>query len=52
MSKDVQHTQQQMDHHANQGNPNSREYKDAMDNHANQMNPNNSAYESSRSGQN
>ena len=34
------HTQQQMNHHANQGNPNNAAHKAASDNHANQMNPN------------
>ena len=38
------HTQSQMDHHANQCNPNNDAYKASMDNHANQCNPNNSEY--------
>ncbi len=43
------HTQGQMDHHANQGNPNNSTHTAAQNNHANQENPNNSAYQSSRS---
>ena len=42
------HTQSQMNHHANQENPNNSAYKSAQNNHANQCNPNNSAYNSSR----
>ena len=38
------HTQSQMDHHANQCNPNNDAYKASMDNHTNQCNPNNSEY--------
>lgn len=34
------HTQSQLDHHANQLNPNSPAHQAAMDNHANQCNPN------------
>jgi hypothetical protein len=37
------HTQGQMNHHANQGNPNNSAHKANADNHANQCNPNNSA---------
>lgn len=37
------HTQAQMDHHANQGNPNNAAHKAGVNNRANQMNPNNSA---------
>lgn len=44
------HSQSQMNHHANQGNPNNAAHKAAQNNHANQGNPNNSAYQSSRSG--
>lgn len=40
----VSHSQAQLDHHANQLNPNSDAFRAAMDNHANQLNPNNSAY--------
>ena len=35
------HTQTQMNHHANQCNPNNSAYKSSMDNHSNQCNPNN-----------
>ena len=42
------HTQSQMNHHANQENPNNSAYKSAQNNHANQCNPKNSAYNSSR----
>lgn len=45
------HTQQQIDHYANQHNPNSSDYKACHDNHANQCNPNNPAYASSRGGE-
>lgn len=38
------HTQSQMNHHANQGNPNNVAHKATKDNRANQMNPNNPAY--------
>lgn len=34
-------TQKQLDHHANQLNPNNPAFKAARDNHANQLNPNN-----------
>ena len=37
------HTATQMNHHANQSNPNNAAYKAAANNHSNQMNPNNSA---------
>ena len=37
------HTQSQMDHHANQSNPNNSAHKAAADNRSNQMNPNHSA---------
>ena len=37
------HTQAQMDHHANQSNPNNAAYTAAMNNHANQCNPNHSS---------
>ena len=36
------HTQEQMNHHSNQRNPNNSAYKASMDNHSNQCNPNNS----------
>ncbi len=38
------HSQAQLDHYANQHNPNSSEYQAEMDNHANQLNPNNDEY--------
>lgn len=38
------HTSSQMNHHANQMNPNNSAHRSAANNHANQMNPNNSAY--------
>lgn len=38
------HSQAQLDHHANQLNPNSDAFHAAMDNHANQLNPNNPAF--------
>ena len=37
------HTQEQMDHHANQGNPNNAAHKAALDNRSNQLNPNHAA---------
>ena len=37
------HTQAQMNHHANQSNPNNAAHTAAMNNHANQCNPNHSA---------
>ena len=37
--------QDQLDHYANQNNPNNHEYWDDLDNHANQLNPNNDLYE-------
>lgn len=36
------HTQSQMNHHANQCNPNNAAHKATMNNHANQCNPNHS----------
>ncbi len=39
------HTQEQLDHYANQNNPNNHEYWDNLDNHANQLNPNNDLYD-------
>lgn len=44
------HSQSQINHFANQNNPNNQAYKANANNHSNQMNPNNSAYHSSRSG--
>ncbi len=48
-NKNYNHTQSQMNHHANQCNPNNGSYRSARNNRANQMNPNNRAYYSSRS---
>ena len=39
------HTQQQVNHYANQHNPNNAAYQANKDNHANQCNPNNSNYQ-------
>lgn len=39
------HTQEQLDHYANQNNPNNDAYQANQDNHTNQLNPNNSAYQ-------
>lgn len=44
MSNHSGYSQSELDHHANQLNPNNHEYRAAMDNHANQLNPNNSEY--------
>ncbi len=41
------HTQQQLDHYANQHNPNNSAYWADMNNHANQLNPNNERYQGS-----
>jgi len=40
------HTQQQLNHYANQHNPNNAAYRAANNNHSNQCNPNNAAYRS------
>ena len=42
------HTQNQMDAHANQKNPNNSSSKATANNRSNQMNPNNAAYWKSR----
>jgi hypothetical protein len=42
------HTQEQLDHYANQNNPNNEEYQANLDNHSNQLNPNNDEYWHSR----
>lgn len=42
------HTQDQLNHHSNQRNPNSNIYKAAMNNHSNQRNPNSNAYKAAR----
>lgn len=39
-----QYTQKDLDHHANQCNPNNQAYQKAQDNRSNQLNPNNSLY--------
>ena len=39
------HTQQQLNHYANQHNPNNVAYQANNNNHANQCNPNNSNYQ-------
>lgn len=38
------HSREQMNHYANQHNPNNSAYKANNDNHANQLNPNNAEY--------
>ena len=38
------HSQSQLDHYANQNNPNNEAYQANLDNHADQMNPNNERY--------
>lgn len=42
------HTAAQMNHHANQNNPNNPAHTAAQNNHANQCNPNNPAYQGSK----
>ena len=42
------HAPSQLNHYANQNNPNNSAYKANRDNHANQCNPNNAAYKNSR----
>ena len=42
------HSQSQLDHYANQNNPNNSAYQANNDNHANQCNPNNDEYWNSR----
>lgn len=39
------HTQQQVNHYANQNNPNNAAYRANQNNHSNQCNPNNSNYQ-------
>jgi hypothetical protein len=41
------HTQQQLDHYANQNNPNNEAYQADLDNHADQLNPNNDKHQGS-----
>ena len=43
------HTQQQLNHYANQHNPNNSAYQANNNNHANQCNPNNSQYQGQKS---
>ncbi len=43
------HTQSQLDHYANQHNPNSDAYRSEQNNHANQCNPNNDEYRENKS---
>lgn len=38
-------TQKNLDHHANQLNPNNQAYQKALDNRSNQLNPNNYRYQ-------
>ena len=42
------HSQEELDHYANQHNPNNDAYWDDLDNHANQCNPNNDEHWHSR----
>jgi hypothetical protein len=42
------HTQEQLDHYADQHNPNNDAYQANLDNHANQLNPDNDEYWHSR----
>jgi len=42
------YTKEQLDHYANQNNPNNHNYQDRFDNHSNQCNPNNDEYYNSR----
>lgn len=42
------HTQQQVNHYANQNNFNNSAYKANFNNHSNQCNPNNSRYKSNQ----
>ena len=44
------YTQAQLDHKANQSNPNSSVHKAVVDNRANQLNPNNKAYTPKKEG--
>jgi len=43
--KDSHHSQGQLDHHANQLNPNNFAYQANLDNRCNQLNPNNMNYQ-------
>lgn len=39
------HTKEQLDHFANQNNPNNQTHQSNWDNHANQLNPNNDRHQ-------
>jgi hypothetical protein len=41
-------SQEELDHHANQHNPNNPAFRDRINNHAEQLNPNNPKYQQSR----
>lgn len=41
------HTQEQLDHYANQNNPNNDAHQSDLDNHADQLNPNNDKHQDS-----
>lgn len=43
-------TQENLNHHANQMNPNNQAYQDRMNNHSNQLNPNNWRYQPPKGG--
>ncbi len=45
---DKNQTQVNLNHHANQMNPNNYQYQARMDNHANQLNPNNKLYQGNK----
>ena len=42
------HTQEQLNHHSEQLNPNNEKYQAALDNRSDQLNPNNDKYWDSR----
>jgi len=44
------HSQSQLNHHANQMNPNNAARQASLNNHANQLNPNNGRYQGSIGG--
>ena len=46
----TQMTQKELDHHANQLNPNNQAYQDRLDNRSDQLNPNNQKYEKAQRG--
>jgi hypothetical protein len=45
------HSQSQLDHYANQHNPNNEAYQANLDNHADQMNTNNERYQGNEKGE-